>query len=243
MEGDFCRLKEIVAICKQLKCSLYVDEAHSIGALGESGRGICEYTGVNPKDIDILMGTFTKSFGGVGGYISGSVELIRYLKATSPGMLAHAAMSPVIARQVLTALEIIISASTTNNKQPTTTTVASIPAVVGTGRQKLDSLHSNALFFRAEMKRLGLHVLGNDDSPIVPVLVYSPTKVAAFSRECLKRGLAVVVVGFPAVSFLTARCRFCLSAAHTRADLERAVQVIEEVAELVGIRYASHLVG
>lgn len=75
MEGAICHLKEMVAICKKYKAYIYVDEAHSIGALGKTGRGICEHAGVDPKDIDVLMGTFTKSFGGMGGYIAGSRAL------------------------------------------------------------------------------------------------------------------------------------------------------------------------
>ena len=72
MEGDVCNLPEIIKIKKEFRVFLYLDEAHSIGALGPSGRGICEYWGVDPDDVDILMGTFTKSFGAVGGYIASS---------------------------------------------------------------------------------------------------------------------------------------------------------------------------
>lgn len=75
MEGEILRLPEIVEIKKKYKCYLYVDEAHSIGALGKSGRGVCEYWGVNPADVDVLMGTFTKSFAAVGGYVAGSKVL------------------------------------------------------------------------------------------------------------------------------------------------------------------------
>ena len=71
MEGEICLLKEIVEIKKKYKAYLYVDEAHSIGALGATGRGVCEHCGVNPDDVEVLMGTFTKSFGSVGGYIAG----------------------------------------------------------------------------------------------------------------------------------------------------------------------------
>ena len=71
MEGEICRLKEIVELKKKYKAYLYVDEAHSIGALGATGRGVCEHCGVNPDDVEVLMGTFTMSFGSVGGYIAG----------------------------------------------------------------------------------------------------------------------------------------------------------------------------
>lgn len=220
MEGDTCNLPEIVRICKKYKAYLYVDEAHSIGALGKTGRGICEYSGVDPADIDILMGTFSKSFGGMGGYIASSKEIIEVLRSSSPGALYHNAMSPVVTRQVLTALRIISS-----------------PSKTGLGQQKITQLAANANWFRKEMERIGLHTYGDYDSPIVPILLYHPAKIPAFSRECLARGVAVVVVGFPATSLILSRARFCLSASHTRSDLEYAVKVIEEVAELLCLRY------
>jgi serine palmitoyltransferase len=93
------------------------------------------------------------------------------------------------------------------------------------------------------MHRLGLHVYGDMDSPIIPVLIYQPCKVAAFSRECLKRGLAVVVVGFPATTVVLARARFCISAGHTKEDLVKAVAIIAEVSDLLLLRYAHTDVG
>jgi len=226
MEGDLCRLREIVDVCKKYKCFIYVDEAHSVGALGRTGRGICEQTGVDPSEIDILMGTFTKSFSGMGGYIASSAEVIRFLKCQASGLLYHNAMSPIICKQILTAFRVIMGEDGTT-----------------IGREKLDALKSNANFFRSEMRRIGVHVTGDEDSPIIPVMIYIPTKIAAFSRECLKRGLAIVVVGFPAVSILASRARFCISAGLTREDLEQAVKVIEEVAEIINLRYGNHLLG
>lgn len=226
MEGAICNLPEIVAICKKYKAYLYVDEAHSIGALGKTGRGICEYHGVDPKDVDVLMGTFSKSFGGMGGYIASSRAVIETLRASSNGSLYHNAMSPIVTRQVMTALRIISS-----------------PSKTGLGQQKITQLAENANWFRKEMERIGLHTYGDPDSPIIPVLIYHPSKVAAFSRECLERGVAIVVVGFPATSIILSRARFCISASHTRSDLEYAVKVIEEVAELLCLRYSVNMLG
>ena len=96
MEGAICNLKEVVAVCKKYKAYIYVDEAHSIGALGATGRGVCEFAGVDTSDIDVLMGTFTKSFSGMGGYIAGSKALINYIKSVAAGILFHNAMSPVV---------------------------------------------------------------------------------------------------------------------------------------------------
>ena len=162
----------------------------------------------------------------MGGYIAASREIIDYLKSTSSGILYHNSMSPIVCQQIVTALKIIKGEDGTD-----------------LGKRKLSALVSNSNYFRGEMKRIGLHVYGNDDSPIIPVLIYQPGKLAAFSRECLKRGLAVVVVGFPATSVILTRVRFCISAGHSRQDLEFAVKVIEEVSGLICIRYAITTLG
>eukprot|EP01041_Mallomonas_annulata_P009476 gene9476-19684_t len=212
MEGTVSKLPEILQVTKKHKAYLYVDEAHSIGALGKTGRGVCEFTGVNHNDIDILMGTFTKSFGGMGGYIAGSKELINHLKSSSAGYLYHNAMSPVVCEQIITSFRIILGLDGTN-----------------LGVSKLNQLYENSVYFRHKLLEMGLHVYGQDGSPIIPIMIYVPTKLAAFSRECLKRGLAVVVVGFPATSVVLSRARFCISAAHTREELDGAIRIIDEV--------------
>lgn len=105
------------------------------------------------------------------------------------------------------------------------------------GRLKLQALRDNSNYFRMRLRQMGLQVLGHYDSPIMPVMLYHPAKIAAFSRECLKRGLAVVVVGFPAVPLLESRARFCISAGHTREMLDAALKEIDEIADMLGIRY------
>jgi serine palmitoyltransferase len=185
MEGAICHLAEVARVCKKYKAYLYVDEAHSIGALGATGRGVTEYCNVNPDDVDVLMGTFSKSFGGMGGYIAGSAQTIASLKAKSAGALANTSLSPVVCEQILTALKIIAN-----------------PDPQALGLRKIRQLHDNCNYFRQEMERIGMHVYGDYDSPIIPVLIYLPGKVAAFSRLCLERGVAVVVVGFPATSLV-----------------------------------------
>jgi len=220
MEGEMCPLNEIVRVKKKYKCYLYVDEAHSVGALGKNGRGICEYKKVDTKDIDILMGTFTKSFGAVGGYIASSKELVQYLRKASMGSVYSQCISPPATQQVISAMKIIMGEDGTD-----------------LGQRKLAALRNNANFFRKRMQEMGCHVLGDWDSPIVPVMLYNPSKIPAFSRECFERNLAVVVVGFPAAPLLLSRTRFCISAAHTLQDLEGALEKIDEVCDEVGIKY------
>jgi serine palmitoyltransferase len=111
------------------------------------------------------------------------------------------------------------------------------------GKQKIQALRDNSNYFRMRLEDMGLQVMGRYDSPIMPMMLYNPTKISAFSRECFKRGLAVVVVGFPAVPILVSRARFCISAGHTRQDLDRALAEIDEVADICKIRYNRSIYG
>merc|ERR1719150_1760625 len=91
------------------------------------------------------------------------------------------------------------------------------------GQDKIKQLKENSNYFRAELTKMGFQVLGDIDSPIIPILIANPGKLIATSRECLKRGIAVVAVGFPATSVVASRIRFCISASHTRGELEECV--------------------
>jgi len=220
MEGEIARLKEIVAIKKKYKAYLYVDEAHSIGALGKTGRGVCEHTGVNSDDVDILMGTFTKAFGSVGGYIAASEEIISYLRHISYGSLYGTSMSPATAQQALSALRVIMGEDGTNS-----------------GQMRLQRLHDNSNFFRNSLLNMGFHVIGDKDSPIVPLMVYHPAKMPYMSRQLLLRGIVIVVVGFPVTPLLLSRIRFCISANHTHEDLEWALKQISELGDIALLKY------
>ncbi|XP_049409951.1 long chain base biosynthesis protein 2a-like isoform X1 [Solanum stenotomum] len=220
MEGELCQLPEIVEICKKYKAYVYLDEAHSIGAVGRSGRGVCELLGVDTADVEIMMGTFTKSFGSCGGYIAGSKELIEYLKYNCPAHLYATSISPPAAQQIISSIKVILGVDGSSR-----------------GAQKLAQIRENSNFFRSELQKMGFEVLGDNDSPVMPIMLYNPAKIPAFSRECLKRKVAVVTVAFPATPLLLARARICISAAHSRDDLIKALEVISEVGDLVGIKY------
>mmetsp|Transcript_19070 Transcript_19070/g.35297 ORF Transcript_19070/g.35297 Transcript_19070/m.35297 type:complete len:499 (-) Transcript_19070:119-1615(-) len=220
MEGECCDLADIVRVAKKYKAFMYVDEAHSIGALGRTGRGILEHSKVDPDDIDILMGTFTKSFGAMGGYIAASADFIKYLRTHSCSNFTSCSMSPVVTQQIITSLRIISGDDGTD-----------------IGRQKLQDIRDNSNFFRTSLAKMGCQVLGDEDSPVIPMMLYVPTKIIMFHQLCMERGLAVVTVGFPAVPLNGSRTRFCISAAHTRAQLEDALAKIEEVVDILRLRY------
>ena len=221
MEGSLVNLPAVIALKKKYKCYLYLDEAHSIGALGPTGRGVVEHFGCSPDDVDIMMGTFTKSFGAAGGYIAASRATIEALKAGSHGNIYATSMSPPVCQQAISAFRQIMGLDGT-----------------GEGQRRIRTLADNAKFFRDEMKRLGFIIYGNDASPVVPMLIYMPAKIAAFSREMKKRGVCVVVVGYPATPIVESRARFCLSASHTRDDLRKALKAISEVGDLLGLKYS-----
>jgi serine palmitoyltransferase len=220
MEGDIASLKEIIELKKKYKAFLYVDEAHSIGALGKTGRGVCEYWGIPHKDVDVLMGTFTKSFASCGGYIAADQQTINTLRAASYSSYYDSTMSPVCVQQALTALNQIMGVDGTTN-----------------GKNRIEALQRNSIFFRSRLKEKGFLVYGNYDSPVIPVILYSPMKVASFSHLCLEKKLAVVVVGYPATELLMARARFCMSASHTIEDLEFAIAQMDSIADKIMIRY------
>ena len=222
MEGHMCNLREIVEIKKKYGAYLFLDEAHSIGAMGASGRGVCEHLGIDTADVDIMMGTFTKSFGSCGGYIASNHDVIAHIKRHSPSTLYAASMSAPAAMQALSALEILMGDDDSRGER---------------GQAKIAQLHDNANYFREQLKSMGCQILGDEDSPIMPLMLYNPSKIAAFSRECFKRGVAVVVVGFPATDLVGSRARFCLSAAHSRADLDEALEVVREVSSRCAVRY------
>ncbi|EPY34465.1 serine palmitoyltransferase [Angomonas deanei] len=220
MEGEIINLKKVVELKKKYKALLFVDEAHSIGALGKSGRGVCEHCGVNPKDVDVLMGTFTKSFGSIGGYIASTSIVVDHLRRHSCIALHCDTLAPPCAQQVLSVLDVMLG------KDGTTL-----------GQDRIKQLKDNSRFFRQGLIRLGFTVLGDDASPVVPVMCYNLGKLPALARLCLERGVAIVVVGYPATPLLESRVRFCVSAAHTREDLEYTLSVMEELSKEVYLDY------
>jgi len=166
------------------------------------------------------MGTFTKAFGSVGGYIASSKDVIDFLRHNSYSAIYGTAMAPPCAQQALAALKVIMGEDGTNE-----------------GETRLRQLHENSNFFRKGLKKLGYHVFGDNDSPIVPMMVYHPAKMPGISRTLLERGIAVVVVGYPVTPLLLARVRFCISASHTKEDLDWALKQIDDVGQMTCIKY------
>ena len=156
----------------------------------------------------------------------GSRAFVNHVRKHSAGFLLDNAMSPVVCQQIITAFRVMKGEDGTS-----------------AGLDKIRRLRENADYFRQRLIDDGFDVFGSFGSPVIPVMIYNPTKVAAFSRECLARNLAVVVVGFPATPLTMARARFCISAGHTRDELDRAFKIVQEVATKLRLRYKRSVIG
>ena len=226
MEGTMCNLPGLIRLKKRYRFNLFVDEAHSIGALGPRGRGVCDYFGINPSEVDILMGTLTKSFGANGGYVCASKAIIDKLRVSNAGTVYGETPSPAGLAQIIAAIRVI------NGEM-----------VPGQGEERLQRITFNSRYLRLGLKRLGFIVYGHDDSPIIPLLLYHPAKMPAFSHEMLKRKISVVVVGYPATPLISSRARFCVSAAHNKDDMDRLLSACDEIGNVLQLKFASGIAG
>lgn len=211
MEGSITKLAEIIALKEKYKAYIYLDEAHSIGALGSHGRGVTDLLACDISKVDVLMGTFTKSFGASGGYIAGSKELIDHLKKSCFANYYACSLAPPICGQIMAAMRTLMSDD---------------------GCKLVQSLASNTIYFRNELRNSGFDILGCFESPVVPLMVYFPSKMAFFGRALRERGIAAAVVGFPATKPTESRVRFCVSAGHTRKELDAVLSAVNRVAKM-----------
>ncbi|KAI1295515.1 Serine palmitoyltransferase 2 [Halotydeus destructor] len=221
MEGSIVRLPEIIALKKKYKTYLFLDEAHSVGAVGTHGRGVVDYFDCDARDVDILMGTFTKSFGAAGGYIAGTKALIDHLRYHSHSFSYATSMSPPVTEQVISVFESLMGENREND-----------------GLKRIAQLARNTQYFRRKLKQLGFIVYGNNDSPVVPMLIYFPGKIVAFVKAAMENGVAAVGAGFPATPLIESRVRFCLSASHTKEMLDRALEVTNLLGDKFALKYS-----
>lgn len=226
MEGNMCNLPRLIELKQKYKCYLFVDEAHSIGALGPSGRGVCDYFQVSPDHVDILMGTFTKSFGATGGYIAASAEIINKLRLNYITNVNSESVPPPVLLQIISSLGII-----EGKLNP------------GEGSERLKRIAFNSRYLRLGLKRLGFIVLGADDAPVIPVMLYLPAKMPYILRELYAMGIAIVVVGYPATPLTEARIRLCVSSALTKEDLDYVLEKFSFLGDKLLLKYSSGVAG
>jgi 8-amino-7-oxononanoate synthase len=210
MDGDIIDFPPMVELCRKYNAWLMIDEAHSVGVLGKTGRGIEEHFGM-PGAIDIKMGTLSKTIPSVGGYIAGKKELISYLRHASRAYIFSAALPPAQAAAAKASFEVILD-------EP----------------WRVDKLCANTQQFINGLKQRGFDTL-NTETAIVPVVCGSDESAFEVTRVAQKQNLFVLPVVSPAVPPGLARLRATVTAAHEPQDIQRAMDVIEQAGKQVGI--------
>ncbi len=205
MDGVVGDLPALVEVKKRRNCFLMVDDAHSLGVLGKNGRGAVEHFGMLPGDIDVAMGTLSKSLCSCGGYIAGTPEFIHYMRYTAPGFLFSAAMPPPVAAAALAALR----------------ELRAHPEIV----EKLTGISE---FFVNKAKEFGLDVGPAIGKGIVPVMVGNSLIAGMLADELFSAGINVLPVVYPVVPEGAARLRFFLNARHSEEQVEYALKIIAE---------------
>ena len=211
-DGDIPELPKFVEIKKHYKAFLMVDEAHSIGTIGKHGRGISEYFGINPNDVDLWMGTLSKSFASCGGYIAGTKALVEYLKYTSPGFVYSVGISPPDTASVLAAIRLL-------KKEP----------------ERVAKLQEMSRLFLQSARERGLNTGMSKDSPVIPIIVGESIKSVMLSQSLFKRGINVPFMFYPSVPQNAARLRFFITCNHTEEQILFTIDALAEELSLMGV--------
>jgi 8-amino-7-oxononanoate synthase len=210
MDGDIPDLPQFIALARAFDCWIMVDEAHSLGVLGQGGRGIAEHYGVDPTSVDLWMGTLSKSLVSCGGYIAGKAELIDFLKHSAPGFVYSVGLAPPLAASALTAIDIM-------RAEP----------------ERVARLSHNGARFLAQAKAAGLDTGTSIGTAIIPVITGSSIKAARLAEAMFAAGVNVQPILYPAVPERAARLRFFISSAHQDEHIDRAVATLKtEMAKL-----------
>ncbi|PWN40689.1 PLP-dependent transferase [Ceraceosorus guamensis] len=282
MEGTLVNLPKVLELKDRYKFYLYIDEAHSIGAIGPRGRGVCDYFGVDPARVDILMGTFTKSFGAAGGYICGDKSIIDRVRLANHANVYGETLSPPVLTQIISSMAGIMGVGNAAHEMALLPSFVHLPPRLldgSEGRERLRRLAFNARYLSSGLRKLGFIVYGHRDSPIVPLLIFNPAKMQMFSRMMLDRSssvppsrrlaasekdlssrelarlndpasaealhddgtfsrppIVVVVVAYPATPLISSRVRFCVSASHTKSDIDDVLRASDEIGEALHMK-------
>lgn len=206
MDGDIPDLPALIDIKRRHKTFLMVDEAHALGVLGNTGKGSHEHHGIAGKDVDIWMGTLSKTLAGCGGYIAGGHALVEHLKYAAPGFVYSVGMSPPLAAASLEALHIL-------QKEP----------------ERVTRLRERAQYFLRLAKESGIETSYSQGHAVIPAIIGSSLKAAKLSQRLFERGINVQPIIYPAVEEKSARLRFFISTLHTTKQLENAMTTLAKV--------------
>ncbi|MFN9264377.1 MAG: glycine C-acetyltransferase [Acidobacteriota bacterium] len=201
MDGDIGPLPALVELAGRYGAIMMVDDAHASGVLGRNGRGTVDHFGLHGR-VDIQVGTLSKSIGVLGGYVCGSRDLIDYLHHRARPFLFSTSHPPAVTAACLAAFDLL-------EQEP----------------ERIAALWENTRYFQAELNRLGFHT-GRTETPITPILVGDARTAHAFSAALFENGLLATGIGFPTVPEGKARIRTIVTATHTRAHLDRALEIL-----------------
>jgi polyketide synthase PksN len=211
MDGDIANLPRFVELKKRYKAMLMVDEAHSMGVLGKNGRGIVEYFGTDPRDVDVWMGTLSKTFASCGGYIAGSKELIQLLKHSAGGFVYSVGITPANAGAALAAARLL-----------------------RTETDRVVRLQKNSRFFLELAQENGLNTGLSKDSAVVPVIVGDSMKSIKLANDLFQHGINVHPIIYPAVADGEARLRFFITCDHTEDQMSYTIKTVRESLNKLG---------
>jgi len=210
MSGDISNLPEISKVAREFGAKLYVDEAHSLGVLGEKGRGTTSHFHMG-AEVDLVMGTFSKSLGAMGGFVAGPEYVIHYLKHKARCFMFTASIAPAVAGAVLKALQIL-------QEEP----------------ERREQLWKNTRKMQDGFREIGFNI-GTTQTPIVPLLIGSEVKAFQFSRELFEAGIFTTPAVYPAVRYGESIIRTSYMATHTDEELDYVLDVCERVGKKLGI--------
>jgi glycine C-acetyltransferase len=210
MDGDVPPLADIVAVCRKHGARLMIDEAHSAFVYGANGRGVVEDQGME-DEVDIHLGTFSKSLGGQGGYVAGSGQLINYLRGFSRSRFFSCALSPVVVAGLRKALEL-----------------------ARTEPELRTRLWDNVAFMQKQLAQGGVPI-GDSTSQVIPIMVRDDARIFQIGEEIFREGVFINPVKYPAVGKHKSRFRMSISASHTKEDLEEGANAIIRVLRRYGI--------
>ncbi|MGI9426632.1 MAG: aminotransferase class I/II-fold pyridoxal phosphate-dependent enzyme [Hyphomicrobiaceae bacterium] len=205
MDGDLPDLPKLIELKERYGAWLMVDEAHSLGVLGKTGRGIAEHYGVDPRKVDVWMGTLSKTLASCGGYIAGSRELIDVLKFNAPGFVYSVGMPASAAAAAKAALDALVA-------EP----------------ERVERLQRNGSQFLAEAKEQGLDTGTSEGFAVVSIMIGDILRAVKLSERLLERGINALPIVYPAVPMKAARIRFFITAHHRPEDISKAVSLTQQ---------------
>lgn len=210
MEGDLAPLPEIVRLKKKYNASIYVDEAHGLGVFGKNGRGVCDHFGVT-DDVDIIMGTFSKSLASIGGFVAGDKEVINFLRHNSRSYIFQASSTPAATASARTALQIL-------KDEP----------------ERIESLWKITNYALEKFRNAGFEI-GETESPIIPLYVRDVEKTFMVTKLAFDEGIFINPVIPPACAPQDTLVRVALMATHTKEQVDFAVEKLAKCFKSLGI--------